>query len=74
MGSDQGWSNLYWLRTQKQGNDWIPSVCIFGDLGNENPVLLLTLQQETQAGLYDMIIHLGDYAYDLQTVSLLKYM
>lgn len=45
-------------------------MAIYGDMGNENAQSLARLQEETQRGLYDVILHVGDFAYDMDTVSL----
>jgi hypothetical protein len=45
---------------------------MFGDLGNVNAQALPRLQEETQSDLYDMIIHNGDFAYDMETVTTMK--
>lgn len=37
-------------------------------MGNENAVSLGRLQEETQAGMYDVLIHNGDFAYDMENV------
>ena len=34
-------------------------------MGNINAVSLPRLQRETQSGMYDMILHVGDFAYDM---------
>ena len=49
-----------------------PRVAMFGDLGNVNAQALPRLQEETQSDLYDMIIHNGDFAYDMETVTTMK--
>lgn len=36
-------------------------------MGNENAQSLSRLQQDTQRGMYDAIIHVGDFAYDMDT-------
>ncbi|XP_020804890.1 acid phosphatase type 7 isoform X5 [Drosophila serrata] len=67
-GSAVGWSAIFQFRTVPTGSaDWSPSVAIFGDMGNENAQSLARLQQETQRGMYDAIIHVGDFAYDMNT-------
>ena len=38
-------------------------------MGNINAVSLPRLQRETQSGMYDMILHIGDFAYDMFDVS-----
>ena len=37
-------------------------------MGNENAQSLVRLQEETQRGMYDAILHVGDFAYDMDTV------
>lgn len=48
-------------------DDWSPHVAIFGDMGNENAQSLGRLQRESQEHLYDAIIHVGDFAYDMDS-------
>ena len=36
-------------------------------MGNENAQSLGRLQEETQRGLYDAVIHVGDFAYDMHS-------
>lgn len=36
-------------------------------MGNENAQSLARLQRETQLGMYDAIIHVGDFAYDMHS-------
>ena len=38
-------------------------------MGNKNAVSLPALQRDTQSGMYDMILHVGDFAYDMNNVS-----
>lgn len=47
--------------------NWTPNLAIFGDLGNENAQSLPRLQREAQRGMYDAIIHVGDFAYDMNS-------
>lgn len=70
-GSDYGWSDIFWFRTppDPQVDPWSPTLAIYGDMGSENSVSLPRLQQEAQNGLYDAILHVGDFAYDMNTVS-----
>ncbi|XP_034670899.1 acid phosphatase type 7 isoform X3 [Drosophila subobscura] len=64
-GSQLGWSATYWFRTQFSHSDWSPSLAIYGDMGVVNAASLPALQRETQRGLYDAVIHVGDFAYDM---------
>ena len=38
-------------------------------MGNKNAVSLPALQRDTQSGMYDMILHVGDFAYNMNDVS-----
>ena len=38
-------------------------------MGNINAVSLPKLQKEAQSGMYDVILHVGDFAYDMNNVS-----
>lgn len=74
VGSDLGWSDLFWFNTfDSFGPDWSPRFAIYGDMGNANAQSLPRLQRETQADEYDMIIHVGDIAYDMATVRLFNF-
>ncbi|XP_057671572.1 acid phosphatase type 7 [Diorhabda carinulata] len=66
-GSNLGWSNLFYFKTAPDSSDWQPHLAIYGDLGNENAQSLVRLQEETQRGLYDAILHVGDFAYDMDS-------
>lgn len=67
---DYGWSELFKFRVPPNPNvtpQWMPTLAIFGDMGNENAVSLPFLQEEVQRGMYDAIIHAGDFAYDMDS-------
>ncbi|CAD6208214.1 GSCOCG00010467001-RA-CDS [Cotesia congregata] len=66
-GSDLGWSNAFYVRIPPDSETWKPQIVIFGDMGNENAQSLARLQEDTQKGLYDAAIHVGDFAYDMNT-------
>ncbi|XP_001606004.2 acid phosphatase type 7 [Nasonia vitripennis] len=67
-GSGLGWSDVFYFNTAPDDSEnWSPRVVIFGDMGNENAQSLSRLQEETQRGLYDAAIHVGDFAYDMNT-------
>ncbi|XP_044731584.1 acid phosphatase type 7 isoform X1 [Chrysoperla carnea] len=65
VGSDLGWSPKFWFKTVPNENNWSPHLAIYGDMGNVNAKSLAYLQEETQRGLYDAILHVGDFAYDM---------
>ncbi|XP_044733329.1 acid phosphatase type 7-like [Chrysoperla carnea] len=64
-GGEQGWSPIFWFKTFPDGDNWIPNIAIYGDLGNEEGRSLPQLQKEAQDGLYNAIIHNGDFSYDM---------
>nr|XP_020642838.1 acid phosphatase type 7 isoform X1 [Pogona vitticeps] len=66
-GSELGWSRPYSFRALLNGSDWSPRFAIFGDMGLLNPQSLPRLQRETEMGLYDVVLHVGDFAYDFHT-------
>ena len=47
---------------------WFPRVAIIGDVGSKNPVVLPYLENEIHTQELDMVIHAGDFAYDLEAV------
>lgn len=66
-GSNLGWSEVFWFTTMKEGTNWSPRFAVYGDMGNVNAQSLTRLQEETQRGMYDAILHVGDMAYDMDT-------
>ncbi len=68
VGSQNGWSDLFFFKTLPfDSSDWSPRLALFGDMGNANAQSLARLQRETQEGLYDAILHVGDFAYDMDS-------
>jgi len=65
VGSAEGWSPVYLTRTSPIGHKWSPKLALFGDLGNENGVSLPHLQRLATDGSLDLILHVGDMAYDM---------
>uniref|UniRef100_A0A3P8UJ37 Purple acid phosphatase n=1 Tax=Cynoglossus semilaevis TaxID=244447 RepID=A0A3P8UJ37_CYNSE len=64
-GSDDGWSDVFSFTALNDSTSFSPRFALYGDLGNENPQSLARLQKETQLGMYDVILHIGDFAYDM---------
>jgi acid phosphatase type 7 len=52
----------------KIGSNWSPRLALFGDLGNANSQSLPFLQEETINNHFDAILHVGDFAYNMDTV------
>ncbi|PAA79726.1 hypothetical protein BOX15_Mlig013175g4 [Macrostomum lignano] len=59
-----GWSDWFEFRTPKRG--FSPRLAMFGDMGMVNAQSLPRLMQDASAGMYDAILHVGDFAYDMQ--------
>ncbi|XP_038212389.1 acid phosphatase type 7 isoform X3 [Zerene cesonia] len=66
-GSSYGWSELFSFKTPPEGEKWVVRAAIYGDMGNKNAHSLSYLQDETERGHFDVILHVGDFAYDMDT-------
>ncbi|XP_068105551.1 acid phosphatase type 7 [Hyperolius riggenbachi] len=64
-GSSLGWSPEFYFRGLRYDSLWGPRLAVFGDMGNENAQSLSRLQKDTQMDMYDAILHVGDFAYDM---------
>ncbi|KAM8833994.1 acid phosphatase type 7 isoform 1-T1 [Synchiropus picturatus] len=64
-GGEQGWSEVFSFNALNDSATFSPRFALYGDLGNENPQSLARLQKESQLGMYDVILHIGDFAYDM---------
>ncbi|XP_046909370.2 acid phosphatase type 7 [Dermatophagoides farinae] len=58
-------SNLYHFKSLPSGNKWLPRFAIYGDLGYVNEQSLPYLKKDVEQNMYDVIFHVGDFAYDL---------
>ena len=74
VGSSLGWSELFWFKTFPAGENWVLKMAIFGDLGNVNGVSLPRLKQDTEENMYDLILHVGDFAYDMFNVRFMIFL
>ena len=52
------------------GSSWSPRFAVFGDMGNKNAQSLTRLQEDTLNGMYDAILHVGDFAYNMDNVKI----
>ncbi|XP_075976577.1 acid phosphatase type 7 isoform X2 [Anticarsia gemmatalis] len=66
-GSVYGWSEEFSFKTPPEGEDWPVRAAIYGDMGNKNAHSLSYLQDEAQRDKFDVILHVGDFAYDMDT-------
>ncbi|VDO19203.1 unnamed protein product [Heligmosomoides polygyrus] len=67
VGSEYGWSALYKFTAMTPRSDGGYEIAVFGDLGNQNARSLAKLQRLAQDGDIDMVLHVGDFAYNLDT-------
>lgn len=51
---------MFSFKTFKAGVDWSPRLALFGDLGSVNAKSISYLQEETQQGHFDAILHVGE--------------
>lgn len=65
-GSELGWSPMFWFRAMRPGTDWSPRLVVYGDMGNENGRSIPHIQQDVARGMYDAVLHVGDFAYDMR--------
>ena len=61
MGSEHGWSPIFFFTAlkEREGGGFIYAV--YGDLGVENGRSLGTIQKMAQKGELDMVLHVGEY-------------
>ncbi|KAE9417406.1 hypothetical protein Angca_009148, partial [Angiostrongylus cantonensis] len=67
VGSEYGWSAVYRFTALKPRSDGGYVIAVFGDLGNQNGRSLAKLQRMAQDGDIDLVLHVGDIAYNLDT-------
>ncbi|XP_072023967.1 acid phosphatase type 7-like [Amphiura filiformis] len=67
-GSSYGWSSVFYFRALPSDPTPVGGIrlAVYGDMGNENAQSLGRLQVEAQSGMYDAILHVGDFAYDME--------
>lgn len=52
----------------QSGADWSPKVLVYGDMGKEGGSQSLpSLYKEAASGDYSAVVHVGDFAYDLDS-------
>ena len=61
---------MFFFTSMPQGTNWSPRFAVFGDMGNTNAQSLTRLQEDTMNGMYDAILHVGDFAYNMDDVKL----
>ncbi|KAH7730749.1 nucleotide pyrophosphatase/phosphodiesterase [Aphelenchoides avenae] len=67
VGSVFGWSSIFSFVALEPRSDGGYRYAIFGDMGNVNARSLGKIQRLAQDGDYDVILHVGDFAYNFDT-------
>lgn len=67
VGSKEAWSQIFSFTAMKDGTDWSPRICLFGDFGQENAQSLNRLMDDQKKNMYDAVFHVGDFAYDMDS-------
>lgn len=67
VGGSDGWSEKFYFKALKEGTEWSPFLVVYGDMGNDNARALPLLQLDAELGNFDVILHVGDFAYDMDT-------
>ena len=61
-------SDVFRFTAMPEGQGWSPRMLVYGDMGREGgSESLPALYQEVTSGDYTAILHVGDFAYDLDT-------
>ncbi|CAF0964712.1 unnamed protein product [Adineta steineri] len=67
-GSDvYGWSPLFWFTAMRNDSNFVLRTAVYGDMGKDNAQSMTRLQEETQLGHFDFILHVGDMAYNMDS-------
>lgn len=53
----------------RKDSNWAPKFAVYGDMGLENAQSVPRLTREVDQGHFDMILHVGDVAYDMYEVK-----
>lgn len=59
---------MFYFKTINDHVNWSPSLAVYGDMGAVNAKSVPMLTQDVQNSLYDAVIHVGDFAYDMDKV------
>jgi len=59
VGCSDKWSSTFTMTTLNTGTNWSPRLAIYGDMGSTNAQSLSRLINETNAGHFDAILHIG---------------
>ncbi|EJW79864.1 hypothetical protein WUBG_09227, partial [Wuchereria bancrofti] len=68
VGSEYGWSSIYRFKAMQNLTNHEYIYAVYGDLGVVNARSLGKIQQQAQRSVIDAVLHIGDMAYNLDTV------
>ncbi|KAK6182161.1 hypothetical protein SNE40_009905 [Patella caerulea] len=68
-GTKGALSDTFTFTTLKEGSNWSPRFVLYGDLGFKNAQSVPRLDNDIQKGLYDVALHIGDFAYDMESAN-----
>ena len=63
----EAWSQVFYFKMPINTPNWSPRLAFYGDLGNVNSKSMAYIQSDVQRGNFDAILHVGDFAYDMDT-------
>ncbi|XP_018644223.1 acid phosphatase-related [Schistosoma mansoni] len=67
-GSLDGWSDVLNFRALPSHPYWSPKLAVYGDMGaTDAPSLPELIHQVKDLNSYDMVLHVGDFAYNMDT-------
>ncbi|UJR35793.1 hypothetical protein I4U23_028541 [Adineta vaga] len=62
-----GWSPIFWFTAMRNDSNFVVRAAVYGDMGKDIAYSMPRLQEETQLGHFDLILHVGDMAYDMNS-------
>lgn len=73
-GSDEyGWSSLFWFTAMRNDSEFVVRAAVYGDMGADNAQSLTRLQEETQRGHFDLILHVGEWSIDRSSMRIRRF-
>ncbi len=61
------------MKTIGNGSNYSPQFLVYGDFGYDNAQSMTLIKEQVNGGAIDAILHIGDFAYDLFSVSSCQY-
>ena len=72
VGNEYEISDEHTFRAMKSGQDWGPRLAVYGDLGAVNARSLSRLELESDMGMYDAVLHVGESISTVSSTDLFK--